>query len=201
MKQGRTDRDWAVVALMAFFAGAFLVWALLSKHPPQPRPPLDVDWPAWVQAIGSVVGIAVAIYVPWRQRRLARIDEEQVRKDKVKIMRMALSAAAGQYRGSLAAAFQYLEEAHEVRKRLPKNGIRRPLEFDQFRSELYLLGEQGERVNRLIASHTTMSGSVMAMQTSKGLSPSFMKIARRNFPAMIKLATEVSDELARTTEG
>ena len=64
MKQGRTDRDWAVVAVMAFVAGAGLAWALLSKHPPQPRPPIDIDWPAWVQAIGSILAILTAIYVP-----------------------------------------------------------------------------------------------------------------------------------------
>lgn len=31
MKQGRTDRDWAVVAVMTFAAGAVLTWALMSK--------------------------------------------------------------------------------------------------------------------------------------------------------------------------
>jgi len=30
-----------------------------------------IDWPAWVQAVGSLVGIAIAIAVPWAQHRLA----------------------------------------------------------------------------------------------------------------------------------
>lgn len=64
MKQGRTDRDWAVVAVMAFIAGAIAVWAITSKHPPQPRPPVDIDWPAWVQAVMSVVAILATAFVP-----------------------------------------------------------------------------------------------------------------------------------------
>ncbi|VVE68912.1 hypothetical protein PAN31117_03146 [Pandoraea anapnoica] len=28
------------------------------------------DWAAWVQAIGSICAIGIAIYVPWRQRRI-----------------------------------------------------------------------------------------------------------------------------------
>ncbi len=33
------------------------------------------EWPGWIQAIGSLIGIATAIYVPWRQRQLERADE------------------------------------------------------------------------------------------------------------------------------
>jgi len=69
MKQGRTDKDWAVVAVMTFGAGALIAWALLSKHPPQPRPQADIDWPAWVQAVGSVLAIVAAIAIAWWQQK------------------------------------------------------------------------------------------------------------------------------------
>lgn len=74
MKQGRTDRDWAVVAVMAFIAGAGLAWALLSKHPPQPRPPAEIDWPAWVQAVGSVGAILAAIGIAAHERRVSKAE-------------------------------------------------------------------------------------------------------------------------------
>jgi len=77
MKQGRTDRDWAMVSVMAFIAGAFLVWALLSKHPPQPRPPINIDWPAWVQAVGSVGAILAAIAIAAHERAVSKIDLER----------------------------------------------------------------------------------------------------------------------------
>ncbi|MGX9698135.1 hypothetical protein ACWYXK_14205 [Janthinobacterium lividum] len=35
------------------------------------------DWAAWVQAVGSVIGIALAIYVPARQNTLQRRRESQ----------------------------------------------------------------------------------------------------------------------------
>lgn len=31
---------------------------------------MGIDWPAWVQAVGSLIGIAIAIAVPWAQHRL-----------------------------------------------------------------------------------------------------------------------------------
>jgi len=78
MKNGRTDRDWTVVTVMAFIAGAVLIWALLSKHPPQPRPPADIDWPAWVQAVMSVIAILATAFVPrWidAQKRKESADQ------------------------------------------------------------------------------------------------------------------------------
>lgn len=67
MKKGRTDRDWAVVAVMAFGAGAFFVWALMSGGLRPVHAPKDL--PAWVQAIGSIAAILVAVGVPAWQRR------------------------------------------------------------------------------------------------------------------------------------
>lgn len=75
MKQGRTDRDWAVVAGMTFLAGVVCTWALMSDHTSaKTSPTLLNDLPAWVQAIGSVVGIGVAIAIPLA---LSRRDERR----------------------------------------------------------------------------------------------------------------------------
>lgn len=68
MKQGRTDRDWAVVALMCFAAGAFFVWALMSGES-RTATAVPKDLPAWVQAIGSIAAILVAVSVPYWQRK------------------------------------------------------------------------------------------------------------------------------------
>ena len=46
-------------------------------------PPPGIDWPAWVQAVGSVIGIAIAIAVPWWSERkrqlLVKLDEREAR--------------------------------------------------------------------------------------------------------------------------
>lgn len=194
MNQGRTDRDWAIVAVMAFIAGAVVAWAITSDRTVA-KLMADIEWPAWVQAIGSIAAIAVAVYVPWRQRQHAIDDQKRLERNKIRIMAAALAAAAGQYRGSLAAAYSFLERDHEGRKGVPSTGIRRPIEFDQFRSELYLLGDYADKINRLIASHTTMSGAAQAIHDAPSLSPEFLRFARRQFPAMIELATTLSREL------
>ncbi|WP_414498046.1 hypothetical protein [Stenotrophomonas maltophilia] len=49
---------------MTFLAGAFFVWALMSNNPPQQRPTDQIDWPAWVQAVMSVVAILATAFVP-----------------------------------------------------------------------------------------------------------------------------------------
>ncbi|WP_367346472.1 hypothetical protein [Stenotrophomonas bentonitica] len=64
MNQGRSGRDWAVVALMCFAAGALLVWALMSNHPGEAQADAKIDWPAWVQAAMSVVAILATAFVP-----------------------------------------------------------------------------------------------------------------------------------------
>lgn len=79
MNQGRTDRDWAIVAVMTFCAGAVFAWALTSDPSAVTRYK-DIQWPAWVQAVGSVMAIVVAILVPRnsdRRREQREADKEE----------------------------------------------------------------------------------------------------------------------------
>ncbi|WP_331693901.1 hypothetical protein [Pandoraea sputorum] len=43
------------------------------------------DWAAWVQAVGSICAIGIAIYVPWRQRR---IEDESRRREPLITLRL-----------------------------------------------------------------------------------------------------------------
>mgnify|MGYP000290372782 CR=1 FL=1 len=64
MNHIKSGRDWAIVATMTFLAGALLVWALMSKHPSESIMAAQIDWPAWVQAVMSVVAILATAFVP-----------------------------------------------------------------------------------------------------------------------------------------
>ncbi|WP_226426559.1 cbb3-type cytochrome c oxidase subunit I [Xanthomonas sp. MWU16-30325] len=77
------DRDAIIISTIAFGFGALFAWALIDP-PMAHQIPKNVagttsDLPAWVQAIGSVLAILVAIAVPlWvqhRERRLALEDK------------------------------------------------------------------------------------------------------------------------------
>ena len=78
--------------------------------------------PAWVQAVGSIVAILVAVAVPWRQRKLmiADVRREEIRREKDFFRRLtsALSveineavAASGRQQEAVRAAIGTLTEA------------------------------------------------------------------------------------------
>lgn len=48
------------------------------------------DAPAWVQAVGSVLAIFVAIWVPWNQNRLVQIKEKEVEKKNAQLYSLEL---------------------------------------------------------------------------------------------------------------
>lgn len=62
------DRRVLIPAALMFVLAALAVLAY-----PMPRPDAawwkDAWWPAWVQAVGSVIAIFVAVLVPWAQNR------------------------------------------------------------------------------------------------------------------------------------
>lgn len=68
------DRDALIISAFAFAFGALFAWALIdppliqkaAKAAANSKPS---EWPAWVQAVGSIAAILVAIAVPYTQRR------------------------------------------------------------------------------------------------------------------------------------
>lgn len=193
MKQGRTDRDWAVVAVMTFAAGCLFVWALMSKQPSIPAT-LKKELPAWVQAIGSIAAILVAIYVPWRQRQNSINDEKAKDAAKRLIIAAALYPALGQFQTMLHNLLHFADRDFEARKQLPEDGIRRPIEFDQFRQDLYLLGELGHRINLIIGAHDHVWNASRTLQSYPLVDPVMRARMTAEFPA---LASEIENCMAR----
>jgi hypothetical protein len=123
------------------------------------------EWAAWTQAIGSILAIGLAVYVPWRQRsfqiadarkqeKLDRANELQV----IRIMHIAMYQAADAF----AAHCEFMQRefiAQPIdRSRLPTDIFSRPDEFNQFRAQLHLLGPIGHRVNKLIGNQDVIRG-------------------------------------------
>lgn len=64
-------KRWALpsIALAAFIVCIGLIYIPWGKN--------DVDWPAWVQAVGSLIGICIAIAVPaWQMHQSVREKKE-----------------------------------------------------------------------------------------------------------------------------
>ncbi|WP_329914052.1 hypothetical protein [Stenotrophomonas sp. SMYL86] len=79
MKQGRSDRDWAVVAVMTFGAGVLITWAITADSHAWPKLTSE-QWAAWVQAIGSIAALMIGIGVPIWQRHV--VSTEEARKER-----------------------------------------------------------------------------------------------------------------------
>lgn len=76
MKEPITGRDLFIISTLCTGFGVLLAWGLFYRWGSLP-PSRPIDWSAWAQAIGSLIAVAVAIYVPNRiakneHRRLAR---------------------------------------------------------------------------------------------------------------------------------
>ncbi|MRI41706.1 hypothetical protein D5301_05540 [Stenotrophomonas sp. MH181796] len=139
---------------MTFLAGAIAVWALMSKHPPQPRPPNEIDWPAWVQAVGSVAAIATAIWVPaWQRRndRRARLEEQKIQ---AKVVAGAIQPFIPAYRRRASFLFEALSEKRPVDalQKVPEDAFDIPETLRQFHPSFHVLGETAELANLFVAS-------------------------------------------------
>lgn len=82
----------------------------------------DPAAPAWVQAVGSIIAILVAVFVPWRQRRnvLRDATADRIRQERDHLQRLAIglreeiraaSDAAHRRQEAIAQTFAHLREA------------------------------------------------------------------------------------------
>lgn len=144
------DRDKIVLTVMGVGFGLLAGWGLFYRWGSSPNlEPVNLS--DWAQAAGSLLGIGIAVYVPWRQRQY-QIDEERTRENELReIMHTALYQPVEKYRADCAYFQQDLRATRQRRDQMPKFLFERPPEFNQFREKLYLLGDLGDKINKLIA--------------------------------------------------
>ncbi|WP_312705253.1 hypothetical protein [Stenotrophomonas lactitubi] len=150
---------------MAFAAGAFFVWALMSNHPAGTTEPSSIEWPAWVQAVGSIAAIFVAVAVPGWQRSQQRKDEREKAAREARSMALALLDATTQFRDAsesyerdLAAACASYNDG--LQKLLPM-----PSDLEDVKRELHLMGEPGDRILRALY----YAGLLKRMEDDRGI--------------------------------
>ncbi|MGG6341682.1 hypothetical protein ACQ5SA_00375 [Stenotrophomonas indicatrix] len=139
-----------MVAVMAFMAGAFFVWALMSQHATA-IPISRGEWPAWVQAFTSFIAILIAMFVPtkiaWDERR--RLSKE----NHYKAMSLAFVL-----RPAIGSLISRVDSARRRWQLCPNqyddSGVVAPLvipdAINEHLLELHVLGESGVAVRRSI---------------------------------------------------
>jgi hypothetical protein len=144
------------------------------------------DAPAWVQAIGSIAAILVAVWVPWRQRRqqlndAKRLDEKAEAREQALItsMHVALYQPMESFRSNCDTILAYLRLPLAQRRAIPAEAFDRSPEFDQFRSSLHLMGATGRDVNVLIAQQDHLRLMLRGLRTAEDpLAQDFIDKAR-----------------------
>lgn len=101
VKEGPSYRDLIAASLIAFIAAFTAAWGLFAGTSVMEMAG-RTDWPAWVQAVGSVGAILVAVYVPTRisnrEHQTARQKQlYQARGLAFVLLPIVLSAGAGIY--------------------------------------------------------------------------------------------------------
>lgn len=144
------DRDKIVLTTIGVGFGLLAGWGLFYRWGTSPSlEPVNLS--DWAQAVGSLLGIGIAVYVPWRQRQY-QIDEERRRdRELLEIMHTALYQPVEGYRADCTYLYTDLRATRHRRNQMPKFLFDRPPEFNQFREKLYLLGDLGDKINKLIA--------------------------------------------------
>ncbi|WP_146010641.1 hypothetical protein [Xanthomonas arboricola] len=152
-----SNRDLFIIAVIAFGFGGLFTWALIdpptvqrlaatTNHQPS-------EWPAWVQAIGSVFAIAVAIAVPYWQKQkenAQRIADDFAR---ARIVAGAIQPYVSSYRRR-AKYFQHQIERMDwgAMKKMPADCFEGAETLRTFQPEFHLLGHAGAVANSFVAS-------------------------------------------------
>ncbi|MRG98847.1 hypothetical protein GIY21_00910 [Xanthomonas sontii] len=150
MKEQPFGRDTVVLLVMAFGFGALFAWGLSTPsggkaHAVASKP---LDWPAWVQAVGSVLAICAAVLIARWQRVSERLDA------RTKEAREALSLAAVLLE-DVKRFRDNLEEAVSTVENRPNTGVfvslsHMPKHLWERAADLHKLGDAGSQLLRAI---------------------------------------------------
>jgi hypothetical protein len=111
--------------------------------------------PAWVQAIGSIAAIGVAIWVPAWQRRKDRLAKECEQSLQATAIAGALQPFVHAYRRRaqyLSSQIVLAKEVVGLRSEIPEDAFDLPPTVQQFHTYFYLLGEDADIANKFVAS-------------------------------------------------
>lgn len=157
MKRKPVGSDCAVLMVMAFGFGVLMAWALFYQWGSMPRGK-DIDIAAWVQAIGSIAAIAVAVAVP---TALWRRDERQKRIDRwlrARSHALGLMEINGNLRIMVLRAARMLAEpdSYEILGEISSR-VKIPEAWKDRYKELEHLGEVGAHVQTAILATSRLS--------------------------------------------
>ncbi len=127
---------------------------------------------AWVQAVGSIILLAIAIGVPLWQQRTARVADRQAKAAELSSLRLALQTEVGMVSNQCLVELRYLLDGGSQKN--PRTARLPPLVIFEANAEKVGLLTRGEIIHLIGFSGTLHDLSVMAtneMTESGGVTP------------------------------
>ncbi len=155
---------------------------------------------AWVQAVGSIAAILVAVYVPWKQRKDVLRDEKKKDMARVKVMAAALVPPLEDTRAALTTILKWLDKDFAARQTMTQSLLPRHPEFDQFRPDLHLLGDIAILVNSAISQQQFFLDAVEALRTEEEPPKALKDKILREATLAIAVITSARDKLAEINQ-
>lgn len=196
---------WLSVAAMtgamviSFVAGAMVLGGWFAKSGSK-----EIDLAAWVQAVGSLLAIGIATYIPWQQRHYQIMDthEKENRelhreRELVQAMQVALFQPVESIRANCEVMRKFVHMPLKIRKTIPPFVFDRHPEFDQFRPSLHLMGPVGIRVNMLIAQQDLLRQALQSLRITEddAMDKELIDSMMRRINRAEEMATEIRNNL------
>jgi len=106
------------------------------------------DAPAWVQAVGSIAAILVAIAVPAWQRSEQRADAKYADELRARSLASVIFRPVKNFQTEIEQSFQWLEDARQRGRKQATLYVVMPEELADRKEQLHLLGEPGSHLLR-----------------------------------------------------
>lgn len=149
MKHQPFGRDTVVLLIMAFGYGALFAWGLSTPPTGKPSATPPVDWPAWVQAVGSVLAICAAVLIARWQRISERLDAQRRETLEARSLGAVLLRDIKRFRSNLERGISRLDSAGPT-EGIPVNKQIVPDELWARVADIHRLGDPGSDLLRAI---------------------------------------------------
>ncbi|SOO08796.1 hypothetical protein [Xanthomonas citri] len=204
-QQKKFDRDALVISAIAFAFGSLFSWALID--PPMVKlaseaataPVEKSDIPAWVQAVGSVLAIFVAIIVPVRLQQQTKMEKAAEAKAKARSLAVDLLDEMTDLAGSMqtlqADGYRTLGDAYGYDAALRRVAI--PPALKQSAKQLHELGPAGTTLQLALLEISFLRGKLMECGLKREGTRNNLAVseAKRSLDDAVQLLHKASQQL------
>lgn len=143
--KNRIDWKWTFVSAGLIATGFIIAFVLLAFTG---QIQFGKDAPAWVQAVGSIAAILVAIAIPAWQRAEQRADSRYADDLRARSLASVIFRPVKDLQTEIQQSFRWLEDARQRDRKQATIYVAMPETLADRKDELHILGEPGSHLLR-----------------------------------------------------